>query len=189
MGGNSPKEWRNKGKQHFTLWNNQKMQCTPCKTNVSTLNAIWEKGKDNKVQRKKRKEKEKRREESEEEEKERFRCASLAHVYVRAHSNRNVIFLLSQVSHRGRKIGVNSIEKWENSGKSKKKQRGKMCFSLWFRVLFGQLSYPFVKFPSTTTHNSIENNDLARSLWHLWQQQDKTPCQCARTRAREKMCL
>ena len=121
--------------------------------------------------------------------KERFRCVSLSRVYVRAHSNRNVVFLLSQVSHRGRKIGVNSIEKWENSGKSKKKQRGKMCFSLWFRVLLGRLSHPFVKFPSTITHNNIKNNDLAKSLWHLWQQKDKTPCQCARTRAREKVCL
>ena len=156
--------------------------------NTSTLNTIWEKSEENKVQRKKWKQKNKK-ERKERKKKERFLYVSLAHVYVRAHSNRNVVFLLSQVSHRGRKIGVNSIEKWENSGKSKKKQRGKMCFSLWFRVLFGQLPYPFVKFPSTTTHNSIENNDLARSLWHLWQQKDKTPCQCARTRAREKVCL
>ena len=117
--------------------------------------------------------------------KERFRCVSIAHVYVCAHSNRNVVFLLSQVSHRGRKIGVNSIEKWENSGKSKKKQRGKMCFSLWFRVLLGRLSHPFVKFPSATTHNNIENNDLARSLWHLWQQKDKTLC-TARVRVRAR---
>ena len=55
-----------------------------------------------------KKERSRKREESEEEEeeekekekeKERFRCVSLAHVYVRAHSNRNVVFLLSQVSH------------------------------------------------------------------------------------------
>ena len=49
-------------------------------------------------------------------------------------------------------------------GEIEKKQRGKMCFSLWFRVLFGRLSHPFVKFPSATTHNNIENNDLTRSL-------------------------
>ena len=36
--------------------------------------------------------------------KERFRCVSLAHVYVRAHSNRNIVFLLSQVSHGGGKF-------------------------------------------------------------------------------------
>ena len=36
--------------------------------------------------------------------KERFRCVSLAHVYVHAHSNRNIVFLLSQVSHDGGKF-------------------------------------------------------------------------------------
>ena len=43
-------------------------------------------------------------EERKEEEKERFRCVFLAHVYVRAHSNRNIVFLLSQVSHDGGKF-------------------------------------------------------------------------------------
>ena len=39
-----------------------------------------------------------------EKKKERFLYVSLAHVYVRAHSNRNIVFLLSQVSHDGGKF-------------------------------------------------------------------------------------
>ena len=127
MGGNSLKEWKNQGKQHFFLWITHKMTSSPCKKNTSTLNTIWEKSEENKVQRKKWKQKNKK-ERKERKKKERFLYVSLAHVYVRAHSNRNVVFLLSQVSHRGRKIGVNSIEKWENSGKSKKNNEEKCVF-------------------------------------------------------------
>ena len=129
MGGNSPKEWKNQGKQHFFLWITHKMTSSPCKKNTSTLNTIWEKSEENKVQRKKWKQKNKKEKKRKGEKKRRRDFgAFLSRVYVCAHSNRNVVFLLSQVSHRGRKIGVNSIEKWENSGKSKKNNEEKCVF-------------------------------------------------------------
>ena len=83
--------------------------------NTSTLNTIWEKSEENKVQRKKWKQKNKKEKKRKERKKRRRDFgAFLSRVYVCAHSNRNVVFLLSQVSHGGKKIGENSIEKWEN---------------------------------------------------------------------------
>ena len=185
MGGNSLKEWKNQGKQHFFLWITHKIPSLSYKTRWFDADIIWEKSEENKLQRKKWKQKNKKEKEREEKRRRDF-GAFLSHTCMCTRIPTAILFFCCHKCHT---MGENSIEKWENSGKSKKKQRGKMCFFLWFRVLFGRLSHPLVKFPSATTHNNIENNDLTRSLWHLWQQKDKTPCQCARTRAREKVCL
>ena len=64
--------------------------------------------------------------------KERFRCVSLAHVYVHAHSNRNIVFLLSQVSHDGGKFDRKARKLGEIEEKTTRKN-----------VLFSMVQSPF----------------------------------------------
>ena len=193
MGGNSLKEWKNQEKQHFFLWTTYKLPSLPRKTKQFDANIIWEKSEENNVQRKKRKQKKKK------EKKRKGRKGkkkkgeisvrfSRARVCVRAFQPQCCFFAVTSVTRReeNRRKFDRKVRKW---GEIEEKQRGKMCFSLWFRVLFKPLPHYFVKIHSKTTGNHLEDNDLSISLWHLWQQKDKTPCQCARTRAREKACL
>ena len=84
-----------------------------------------------------KKERRRKREESEEEkeeekEKERFLCVSLAHAYMRAYSNRNVVFLLSQVSHDGGKFDRKVRKLGEIEEKTTRKN-----------VLFSMVQSPF----------------------------------------------
>jgi len=88
-----------------------------------------------KERRRKREESEEEKEEGKEKEKERFLCVSLAHAYMRAYSNRNVVFLLSQVSHAGRKSEKNQWKKEKfrgNPGKHNEERRVFFCGSECF---------------------------------------------------------
>ena len=102
MGGNSLKEWKNKGKQHFSLWITHKMTSLPYKKSSSILNTIWEKSEENNVQKKKWKQKNKKEKKRKERKKEgeisvRF---SLARVCARAFQPQCCFFAVTSVTQR-----------------------------------------------------------------------------------------
>ena len=103
----------------------------------------------------------------------------LTYARMRAPSNSDVDFLLSQVSHKGKFWGKNQTI---FGGR----KRDKNDFWLTFSVCFPPLNPLFVKIYRKKHHRNLIYSVLQIVLWHLWQQKCKNSCDARiRVRARE----
>ena len=103
----------------------------------------------------------------------------LTYARMRAPSNSDVDFLLSQVSHKGKFWGKNQTI-------SGGRKTDKNDFWLTLSVCFPPLNPAFVKICRKKHRRNLIYSVLQIVLWHLWQQKCKNSCD-ARIRARVRV--
>ena len=99
---------------------------------------------------------------------------------VRAPSNSDVDFLLSQVSHKGEIWREKLISFWKAEEREKR-------LLVEFSAYFQSLKIAFVKMYLMIFRNGLYYSVLLIILWHLWQQKSKNSCyvrMCMRVRER-----
>ena len=114
----------------------------------------------------------------------------LTYACTRAHSNSDIDFLLSQVSHKEKNSEKKQLEIQSKRRKIPEERTQNTHFALHFQVDFRGTTSPFVKTHSQLHSNEQNFNTLPPTLWHLWQQKDKNSCNTrVRVRARMIICI